>query len=224
MPVRYISAKSTYFYVGPRSSSRELVLIFGDEVETTNRQDNNRDEVIYRGRTGWVRSDRLMTDHLLEMYCIDVGQGDSVFIVTPGGKKVLVDGGIGNEAFQFLVWKYRLDLPNPTPVDIDLMVVSHTDDDHIAGLMSILSHPLIQVKEIIHNGIAKYASGFNTSLGDTVDHNQSRFLVTRHDSITDLDGRVLHGVLKAEGLAHRLAILPYGARPRLGQVGDERVR
>lgn len=195
MPIQYISTKSTVFHPDSQTDSQEFVLIFGDEVETTGQQENGRDEVIYRGRTGWVRSDRLMPDHPLEMYCIDVGQGDSVFIVTPAGHKILIDGGRSNEAFQFLVWKYRLDLPNPTPVDIDLMVVSHTDDDHIAGLVSILAHPLIQVREIIHSGIAKYNSGFNTELGDTVGQGQHRVLVTRHDSIADLDGEDLKSIM-----------------------------
>ena len=86
MPTRYISTKTTVFHPESDTDSQEFVLIFGDEVETTGVQENGRDEVIYRGRTGWVRSDRLMTDHPLEMYFIDVGQGDSAYIVTPGGR------------------------------------------------------------------------------------------------------------------------------------------
>lgn len=195
MSIRYISTKSTCFYNSPRGSARELVLIFGDEVNTVGEQQDGRDKVLYRGRQGWVKSDRLITDHPMEVYFIDVGQGDSVFIVTPKGRRILIDGGIGNEAFQFLTWKYRLDLPNPDIVDIDLMVVSHTDDDHIAGLIKILKHPLIQVREIVHGGIAKYRSGYNTSLGDTFDRGGKRFLVTRHDSIEDLSDQDLRDVL-----------------------------
>ena len=195
MAIRYISTKSTYFYDNSQGASRELSLIFGDEVDTTNKQRGNRDEVKYRGRNGWVLSDWLMSDHPLEMYFIDVGQGDSTFIVTPRGRKILIDGGIGNEAFQFLVWKYRLDIFDPAPVDIDLMVVSHMDNDHIAGLVSILKHPLIQVKEIIHSGIAKYRSGYNTALGDTVEQGGNRFLVTRHNGVADLNNKDLQDVV-----------------------------
>ncbi len=195
MPIRYISTKKTVFHPGSQDDSQEFVLIYGDEVETTGMVGNGRNEVIYRRRTGWVRSDRLMANRPLEMYFIDVGQGDSVFIVTPAGRKILIDGGQGNEAFQFLVWKYRLDLPFPNPVDIDLMVVTHTDSDHIAGLVSILAHPLIRVRQVVHSGIAKYNSGYNTELGDTVGRGRNRFLVTRHDGITDLNGEDLKGVL-----------------------------
>ena len=211
MPIRYVSTKSTVFHPDPETDSQEFVLIFGDEVETTGIQANGRDEVIYRHRTGWVRSDRLTTNHPLEMYFIDVGQGDSAYIVTPGGRKILIDGGSGNEAFQFLVWKYRLDLPSPKPVDLDLMVVTHTDDDHLAGLVSILAHPLIGVREVVHSGIAKFGSGFDTESGGTVNVGQDRFLVTRHDGIADLNSKDLtntmslwrNAVVAEQGLSYR---------------------
>lgn len=187
MPRQFVSHKSTYFHRNATTNTREFVLIFGDEVETTEKRQHGRDEVIYRGRTGWVRSDRLMDEHPLELYFIDVGQGDSMFIVTPAGRKILIDGGNGNEAFQFLVWKYRLDLDDAVPVEIDLMVLSHADEDHIRGLVPVIRHPLIQIKEIVHSGIAKYADGhFNTNLGEKVETEQGSMLVTRHDGIAEL--------------------------------------
>lgn len=188
MALRYISTKSAVFHPDATTGSQEFVLLFGDEVDTTGPQANGRTEVEYRHRTGWVDSQKLMTQHPLELYFIDVGQGDATFIVTPAGRKILIDGGKGNEAFQFLVWKYRLDLPDAQPVTIDLMVVSHTDEDHLGGLISIVEHDLIQVAEIVHSGIAKFSAGFDTELGDTEGAHPNRFLVTRHDAIDDLDG------------------------------------
>ena len=190
MPTRYVSAKSTYFYRDAQGTERDFVLIYGDEVQRSNTLQNGRYRVQYRGRTGWVRADRLMTGHPLEMYFIDVGQGDAAFFVTPAGRKVLVDGGKGNEAFQFLVWKYRLDAADAQPVDIDLLVVSHVDDDHIKGLLEVVQHRLIRVRRIVHSGIAKYnGNAFNTELGRTVGSGANRYLATRHDRVTDLDGQ-----------------------------------
>lgn len=198
MPRRYISHKSTYFYNDATTNSRDYVLIFGDEVETLENQNNGRDEAIYRGRIGWVQSNRLMTDHPLELYFIDVGQGDSTFMVTPAGRKILIDGGRGNEAFQFLVWKYRLDQPSANPVAIDLMVLTHADEDHIAGLAPIIGHPLIEVREIVHSGIAKYVAGeFNTELGQRVGSGSNSVLVTRHDGISDLANQNLSENMQA---------------------------
>lgn len=197
MPRRFISAKSTYFHPNSATRSRDFVLIFGDEVRTTGNQENGRDRVRYRGRLGWVRSDRLMAQHPLEMYFIDVGQGDAAFIVTPRGRKILVDGGRGDEAFQFLVWKYRLDLQNAQVLDIDLLVVSHVDEDHIRGLVSIVEHPLIRVRNVVHSGIAKYADGFDTDLGNTAGQGQNRMLLTRHDGIGQLAGQNLNQPMTA---------------------------
>ncbi len=189
MTLRYIAnAKNTFLYEDANTNDWEFKLLFGDEVDTTGNQDNNREEVQYRGRLGWVRSDRLSPNRGLELYAIDVGQGDSTFIVTPGGRTILVDGGRGAEAFQFLVWKYRLDAPGANTVDIDLLILSHADDDHIAGLVSIINHPLINVREVVHSGIAKYRAGVHTtSLGDTIGAGANRRLVTRHDQINDLN-------------------------------------
>jgi hypothetical protein len=75
------------------------------------------------------------------------------------------------------------------------MVVSHADDDHIAGLVSIIEHPLINVRQIVHSGIAKFDSGFDTELGNTVRHNQVDYLITRHNSVADLDGLDLTDVM-----------------------------
>ena len=195
MSTKYISTKSTVFHPDSETDSQEFVLIYGDEVDTTDDEENGRSEVIYRGRTGWVRTDRLIDEAALELYCIDVGQGDSAFIVTPEKKKILIDGGKGNEAFQFLVWKYRLDRQNPTPIEIDLMVVSHPDDDHIEGLISIIQHQSIHVKKVIHNGIAKYSSGYNSSIGDTQGSRNNKVLLTRHNSINDLENQDLNDTM-----------------------------
>jgi beta-lactamase superfamily II metal-dependent hydrolase len=188
MALRYISERRTVFHPDSRTGTQEFVLIYGDQVDTTDTDpENGRTEVTYRRRVGWVRTDHLTQHHPCEMYFIDVGQGDSTFVVTPQNRKILVDGGTGNEAFQFLVWRYRLDLPNPQPVDIDLLVLSHADGDHIGGLMHIIQHQHINVRRIIHSGIANFREGiFDTRLGDTEGQGQQRRLVTRHNHIDEL--------------------------------------
>ncbi len=188
MARRYIKKEKVDFKTEPPLKEK-FKLIFGDEVKTLNVHDevNNLEKVEYRGREGWVDDDCLMGDHPLEMYFIDVGQGDSTFIVTPKNRKtILIDGGKGNEAYQFLSWKYRLDKPDAKPVEIDLLVVTHTDDDHLKGLVAIVQHPLIKVKKVVHSGIAKYSSGYTTRLGDVVEKGGKKYLVTRHDSVADL--------------------------------------
>ena len=75
----------------------------------------------------------------LKIYFVDVGQGDSTFIVTPKNETILIDGG-GSLVTDFDVGESTL---LPYILDrgykkIDLMFVSHFDQDHIGGLFKIL--------------------------------------------------------------------------------------
>jgi beta-lactamase superfamily II metal-dependent hydrolase len=58
---------------------------------------------IVRQEVSYADSVRLMPDHPLEMYFVDVGQGDPVFIVTPAKRKILIHDGRGNEPCEVTV-------------------------------------------------------------------------------------------------------------------------
>ena len=86
----------------------------------------------------------------LELTAIDVGQGDSLLVVFPDGKRMLVDGG-GIPAFgrqsrgqldtgEDVVAPY---LWNRSIRSIDVMALSHAHEDHIGGLPALVSdfHP-----------------------------------------------------------------------------------
>jgi beta-lactamase superfamily II metal-dependent hydrolase len=183
MTTRYVSSKTIYFYENATGRARHFVLIYGDEVDAHGTAGNRR-RITFRWRDGFVNANRLKGDAPLEMYFLDVGQGDAAFIVTPGRRKILVDGGLNDRALGFLIWKYRLDQPNHR-VTIDLLVLSHADGDHLNGLIPIITHPRITVREVVHNGIAIYRDGVHdTPLGD---RDASRdFLLTRHSGQSGL--------------------------------------
>ena len=186
MATQYITRKTSRLYESSTGGKREMVLIFGDEVETTGPPVNGRVPVEFRGRPGFIQKSHLGQKPVLELYFIDVGQGDSTFIVTPGRIKIVIDGGLNRRALGFLVWKYRLDKPGP-PIDIDLLVLTHADEDHLNGLVSIIDHPRIRVHQIVHSGIATFQSGvFETRLGN-LDPSRT-YLETRHSSLDDLAG------------------------------------
>lgn len=68
----------------------------------------------------------------LEINFVDVGQGDSSFIITPHGKTILIDGG-GGASKTFDVGKSTL-LPSILDkgyTKIDYVIISHFDDDHV---------------------------------------------------------------------------------------------
>ena len=84
----------------------------------------------------------------LQIFFIDVGQGDSTFIVTPMGKKILIDGG-GSEDRSYDVGKNIL-LPyllNRRVKKIDYIFVSHFDSDHVGGLFTVMEE--LNVGQII---------------------------------------------------------------------------
>ena len=84
----------------------------------------------------------------LKVHFIDVGQGDSTFIVTPHNKTILIDGG-GSLNKNFDVGEKTL---VPYILDrgytkIDYIFVSHFDFDHVGGILSILEE--LKVGKII---------------------------------------------------------------------------
>lgn len=75
----------------------------------------------------------------LKINFVDVGQGDSTFIITPKNETILIDGG-GSNTGSFDVGENTL---LPYILDkgynkIDLMIISHFDSDHVGGLLTIL--------------------------------------------------------------------------------------
>ena len=83
----------------------------------------------------------------LEVTAIDVGQGDSLLIVSPQGQTMLIDGGgaigpfrgefdYGEDVVSPYLWWRGLD-------HLDVVVLTHAHDDHIGGLPRIIEnfHP-----------------------------------------------------------------------------------
>jgi competence protein ComEC len=71
----------------------------------------------------------------LEMEVWDVGQGDAIYISTPNGKKILIDGGDNYQA--------DFNISRKTPFYscyIDLLVLTHPHYDHIVSLNRLLQH------------------------------------------------------------------------------------
>ena len=84
------------------------------------------------------------TPESLELHFISVGQGDSVFVRAPGGQGVLYDGGRKSE----VPLEYLTSLG---VTQIDLVIASHQDADHIAGLVPVVEH--YRPRFFLDNGI-----------------------------------------------------------------------
>lgn len=83
----------------------------------------------------------------LKVHFIDVGQGDSSLIITPQNKTILIDGG-GSTNSEFDVGKNTL-LPYILDrgfTKIDIIIISHFDNDHVGGIFEILNE--LKVKKV----------------------------------------------------------------------------
>lgn len=79
----------------------------------------------------------------LSIYAIDVGQGDSLFIKTPSNKCILIDGG-GTPEYSKSTYDPGLKSVQPFLYSkgcskIDLLVVTHSHEDHVNGLLSVVN-------------------------------------------------------------------------------------
>lgn len=75
----------------------------------------------------------------LQITCLDIGQGDCISIQLPQGQNFLIDGGSSNKKniarYQILPY-----LKNQGIGVIDAILISHTDSDHISGVLELFDY------------------------------------------------------------------------------------
>lgn len=92
----------------------------------------------------------------LEVSFFDVGQGDSIFIQTPQKHQVLIDGG---PSYTKVLEGLSSEMPFGDK-EIDLIILSHPESDHMTGLLSVLEN--YKVDNILWTGIEKEGEKFET--------------------------------------------------------------
>ncbi len=96
----------------------------------------------------WKEVFALNGDKLLRVDFLDVGQGDSVFIQTPEGHQILIDGGpssavLGKLAERMPFWDRSL----------DFVILSHPEKDHMQGVLDVLQR--YRVDYFLWTGVVK---------------------------------------------------------------------
>jgi competence protein ComEC len=84
---------------------------------------------------------RQRPDGLLHLYMFDVGQGDALMVVAPDGRQMLIDGG---EEPSLLLREVGEVMPFWDKT-IELVVVTHPDQDHLGGLPDLLARYDVQL-------------------------------------------------------------------------------
>jgi competence protein ComEC len=96
--------------------------------------------------------------NVLTISFLDVGQGDAIYIRAPNGNDVLVDGGPDDT----VLGELRTIMPR-FDQDIDLMIATHPDKDHIAGLSTVFES--YDVRNFLRSEVSSGTS-FDISLHD----------------------------------------------------------
>ncbi|MCH7604867.1 MBL fold metallo-hydrolase [Patescibacteria group bacterium] len=90
----------------------------------------------------------ILKAQVLTVTFFDVGQGDAIFIETPQGHQILIDGGPDEKVLEKLgmrmpFWDTRL----------DLVILTHPEKDHVGGLIGVLE--FYEVDNILWTGVKK---------------------------------------------------------------------
>jgi competence protein ComEC len=118
---------------------------------------------------------------MLTVSFLDVGQGDAIFIETPSGNQILIDGGYGRAVLSQLGHV----MPGYDK-SIDLVIATHTDSDHLGGLVEVLGR--FEVALVIENGFES-DSGLTSEWNKLLtDNNIERATVSAGDNFELDDG------------------------------------
>lgn len=85
---------------------------------------------------------------------LDVGQGDAIYIQAPNGNDVLIDGGRTAQVLRMLAAETSF-----FDRDIDVVVATHPDEDHIGGLVDVFDR--YAVSYYLHSGITTESEAFS---------------------------------------------------------------
>ena len=191
--------------LGLNTNEFKKYLLWGDLLQIRKRE-NDQCVVRARGWTGTLPEELIMSDGLLEVSFIDVGQGDGVLVRYPEGRHLLIDGGLsrknqmtGKNAADFVDWKFFYEYGNYA-INLDGMMASHCDSDHYGGLWDLIKKDAetdeeldcveLNLKEFYHAGLSNWKekdASHKDELGPTDDGWFIRLLEDRTDALQCLE-------------------------------------
>ncbi len=101
----------------------------------------------------WQEVFVLAGPHYLKIDVLDIGQGDSIFIQTPSRRTILIDGGPDSLVLEKLA--------NRLPFwqkSLDMVVLTHPDQDHIMGIFSVLQK--YKINYIVWTGMVRDGANY----------------------------------------------------------------
>ncbi|MHC5010962.1 MAG: ComEC/Rec2 family competence protein [Planctomycetota bacterium] len=179
--VRFVKHETTDLFRESTGDETRAELLWGDRLRILE-AGSPRTKVRARGRIGFVKNSAMGTKSLLELYFIDVGQGDGILIRMPDHRHVLIDGGwprfaqdTGKNAADFVDWKFKRDY-GADKIALDAVICSHNDQDHYGGLWDLLNPneteeldlDEVVVENFYHAGLSWWRGSSGKTLGPHV--------------------------------------------------------
>lgn len=120
-------------------------------------------------------------DGLLHIYFLNVGQGDAILLRTPSGINILVDGGPKQNVIR--------ELNDVLPFfdrTLDYILLTHPDQDHIEGLISVLQK--YPVEKVLFTGSAKKSYFYDRFIELIAEKNIPVIIADQNSDIILADG------------------------------------
>jgi beta-lactamase superfamily II metal-dependent hydrolase len=127
----------------------------------------------------------------LSIHVLDVGQGDSILIIAPGGKTALVDASVPGSGKKILAAMGRYGVDH-----IDLLVTTHAHADHIGGADEVIKGT--KVYKVLDSKVpntTKNYEDFLDAVERRVENPQDNFITAAPGQTFDLGGGALISVL-----------------------------
>lgn len=118
---------------------------------------------------------------------LDIGQGDSVFIQTPSGKDILIDGGPNKN-----VLKELGGIVSFFDKKIDIVLATHPDKDHIGGLPAVFER--FNVGLFIESGV-ECSTSICDALASSIKEKKIDVIKGRRGTVIDFGDGVYISIL-----------------------------
>lgn len=118
---------------------------------------------------------------------LNIGQGDAIFIESPSGRQMLVDGGPDQSVLRELSARMHW-----YDKSIDVVIATHPDADHISGLVDVLQR--YKVDYIFQPGIGKSTTQAESMLS-SVSKEKGREVLARRGQVIDMGSGVTVEIL-----------------------------
>lgn len=116
----------------------------------------------------------------MKVVFLDIGQGDSIFIESPTGTQVLIDGGpnrnLMKQIGKVMPWYDR---------SVDMILITHPDKDHYEGFLSFLDKYKVGVE--MNPGIVSENEEYNFFL-NKLNNKKVPEIIAHKGQIVDLGG------------------------------------